>query len=221
MNCGNFNAPGLAVILASAFTSGCIVNERAIYGVDWADKVRLESEECPVIDGEFQNAGERFESGTYARQAVSLAHLFNGGSEKWHNEPNRLGRTAFDPTEDEYRTVSLRLADSNLHIEAMREDGGTQAFDLPTRHECRDSTLILESDWGDSETMLMASAVGRSTVALGRAEDGSLLVRESQTGVGFVLWLPVVAGKFSEWTRFSPAMPAAEEKSAQLSETTL
>lgn len=212
--------PCCAMILASVLASGCVINERAVYGVNWADKVRLDGDECPVVDGEYQNAGERFESGTYERTAVSLAHLLNGGGEKWENKPDRLGRTSFDPAEDGYRTIDLRLMGETLHVEGMREDGTTQAFDLVTRGKCRDSTIVLEGDWGGSETIVMASAVARGTVALGRAEDGSLLVRQSQTGVGFLLWMPLVAGTFSDWTKFAPAMPAEESKPAQLTAVT-
>ena len=115
---------------------------------------------------------------------------------------------AFDPDEGKYQTIKLRLANNVLHIEALRADGSSRAFDLPTRKECRDSTLILEKGWGDSDSMLVASALARSTIALGRAEDGSLLVRDSQSGVGFVVWLPIVAGTFADWTRFPPAASA-------------
>jgi hypothetical protein len=213
----SFKRPCIAAVLVGVVTSGCVMNERAVYGIDWPEKVKMETDACPVIDGDYQNSGERFASGTYERQAVSLAHLFNGGSEKWHRAENRLGRTSFNPAEDGYQTVRLRLAEASLHIEGVRADGSTKSFDLPTRQQCKNSTLLLEGDWGGSETMLLASAVGRSTLALGRAEDGSLLVRQSETGVGFVLWLPVFAGTFADWTRFQPASAAP----AQLTEVTL
>ncbi len=217
----NVQRAWIAMVLGCAFTSGCVINERAVYGIDWADKVQLEGDECPVVDGEYQNAGERFASGTYERQDVSLAHLFNGGREKWHNATDRLGRTAFDPAEDGFKKVRLQLLEGSLYVEATREDGSTRAFNVPTSRECHDSTMFLEGNWGDSATMVFASAVARSTVALGRAEDGSLLVRESDTGVGFVLWLPIVAGRFSEWTKFPPVAPGAESAAEQVVEIAL
>ena len=198
------NRRSLAVILVCAFATGCV--HRPVYGESWAKQVIVESGACPVIDGDYQNAGERFlkaKHHTYERQNVSLAHLLDG----WVSA-KRIGRVAFNPAEDAYQSVSLRLAEGKLHIRASRADGSTRAFDLPTRQQCRDSILLLEKGWGDSGTMLYFSLVERSALGLGRAEDGSLLVRQSASGVGFVMWLPISVDTEAFWFRFPPVAPS-------------
>jgi hypothetical protein len=133
----------------------------------------------------------------------------------WHETADRLGRTAFDPAEDPYQMVSLRLAEGKLHVEASRADGSSRAFDLPTRQQCRDSTLLLEKGWGNSGTMLYLSLVERATLALGRAEDGSLLVRYSTSGAGFFMYLPVMVATEAFWIKFPPAAPAPAQFSGR------
>ena len=210
---GNANRPCLAVILACVFASGCVTRERPVYGIAWAEQVKVESDTCPVIDGDYQNAGERFSKAkhdTYEREIVSLAHLLNGGNyHVSHQADDRLGQTFYDPAQDVYQTVSLRLAEGKLHVEAARADGSTRAFDLPTRQRCRDSTLLLKKGWGDSGTAIYYSIAERTTLALGRAEDGSLLVRGSESTVGFVMYLPISWQTFADWTRFPPVAPPA------------
>jgi WD40 repeat protein len=172
----------------------------------WADQVKVESGACPSIDGEYQNAGETFSKGkldTHDCTRVSLAHLLNGwGGPNLEPAENRLGLTSEDPAKDPHETIRLRLLGGKLHVEASLADGSTKAFDLPTRQECRDSTLLLAADWDAWEAVIF-----RSTLALGRAEDGSLLVRESQGGVMF-FFLPFPVFTFPYWTRFPPAAPA-------------
>jgi hypothetical protein len=194
-----------------------------VYWESWAKQVLVESGACPVIDGDYQNAGERFlkaKHDTYERQNVSLAHLLNHWvSAQQPPADDRLGRTAFNPAEDAYQSVSLRLTEGTLHIRASRADGGTRAFDLPTRQQCRDSLLFLEKGWGDSGTMLYLSVVERSALWLGRAEDGSLLVRQSASGVGFVMYLPVSVDTEAFWFRFPPvAHTPADAESPPASE---
>jgi hypothetical protein len=204
------NRRSLAVILVCAFATGCV--HRPVYWESWAKQVIVEPGACPVIDGDYQNAGERFlkaKHHTYERQNVSLAHLLNGWvSAKRFPAHDRLGRTAFNPAEDPYQSISLRLAEGKLHIRASRADDSTQAFDLPTRQQCRDSILLLEKGWGDSGTGLYFSLVERSALGLGRAEDGSLLVRHSASGVGFVMLLPVSVDTEAFWFRFPPVAPS-------------
>src|SRR5437867_8376679 len=179
----------------------------------WADQVKVESGACPVIEGEYQNAGGRFSKAkhdTYECTPVSLAHLLNEWDDsQLRKSDNRLGKTSPDPAKDPYRTVSLRLLDGKLHVEASLADGSTRAFDLPTRQQCRDSTLFLEADWDDSDD----PAIVRRTRALGRAEDGSLLVRDSEWGVAFVFLVPIPMFTFAEWTRFPPVAPAPTQPS--------
>lgn len=171
---------------------------------------------CPVIDGDYQNAGERFlkaKHDTYKRQAVSLANLLNGWvTTKRSPRDDRLGVTALDPAEDAYQSVSLRLTEDKLHIRASRADGSTSEFDLPTLQQCRDSILLLEKGWGDSGTMLYFSLAERSALWLGRAEDGSLLVRQNAASVGFILFLPISVDREAFWFRFPPVAPSPEAK---------
>ena len=215
------NRRTLAVILVCAFATGCV--HRPVYWESWAKQVIVESGACPVIDGDYQNAGERFlkaKHDTYERQNVSLAHLLNGWvSAKWFPADDRLGRTAFNPAEDAYQSVSLRLAEGKLHIRASRADGSTRAFDLPTLQQCRDSILLVEKGWGDSGTMLYLSLAERSTLGLGRAEDGSLLVHQRASGVGFLMFLPISVDTEEFWFRFPPVAPSpADAESPPASE---
>ena len=99
-------------------------------------------------------------------------------------------------------------------IEAARADGSNRAFDLPTRQQCRDSTLILEKGWNGA-TNLIAFGIGRNALALGRAEDGSLLVRDSRSGVVTLWWLPIFAGTSADWIRF-PLVASAPADAASL-----
>ena len=194
---------GLAVILICAFASGCVF--RPVYGEFWAKQVKVESDACPVIDGNYQNAGEMFSKAkhdTYEHEMISLAHLMN----RWDDigagkADKRLGMTFADPAEDAYQTVSLRLVKGKLHIEASLADGGARAFDLPTRQQCRDSTVVLEADWFDDGEAIS----GRKTLALGRAEDGSLLVYEAATEF---FWLWPIPSRSASWKRFPPVAPA-------------
>lgn len=198
--------PLFFVVMVCAFASGCV--GRAVYDESWAEQVKVESDACPAIDGVYQNAGERFAKAkhdTHERRAVSLAHLLNGGNYYLsHQADDQLGQTFEDPAEDPYQTVSLRLEEGKMNVEASLADGSTRAFDLPTRQQCRDSTLLLESDWGNSGTAIKLSVIERTTLALGRAEDGSLLVHGSESSVFFILFLPFSAGTYGDWTRFPP-----------------
>jgi len=203
------NLRSLAVILVCAFAAGCI--HRPVYWESWAKQVTVESGACPVIDGDYQDAGEVFlkaKHGTYERKDVSLAHLLS----EWAGA-KRIARFASDPDEVVYQSVSLRLEEDKLHIREWRADGSPTAFDLPTRQQCRRSNLLLEKGWGDSGTMVYFSLVERSALGLGRAEDGSLLVHQSASGVGFFLFLPIWVDYEAFWLRFSPVMsspPGAE-----------
>ena len=185
--------------------SVCVGSPRPMSSGSWADEVKVESGACPVIDGEYLNAGGRFSKArhdTFECTTVSLAHLLNSWDDSALRQADkRLGLTSPDPAKDPYQKVSLRLLDGKLHVEASLADGSTRAFDLPTRQQCRDSTLLLEADWDDGEAWFF-----RRTGALGRAEDGSLLVRESEGGVAFFL-VPVPFFTFAEWTRFPPVAP--------------
>jgi WD40 repeat protein len=173
----------------------------------WAAQVKVESEACPVIDGQYQNAGEKFtkvKNDHYECTTVSLAQLLNSWGDSWSRPADHgLGPTSTDPAEDPHERISLRLLEGKLHVEASLADGSTSALDLPTRRQCRDSILFLEATWpGDQDATIL-----RRTLAMGRAEDGSLLVRESEGGVMF-FFLPVPVFSFPVWTRFPPVAAA-------------
>lgn len=196
----------IAVILASGFGTGCI-SLPGVYGETWAAPVQLEGKACPDIDGDYQNAGETFASGTYERTSVSLAYMLGTHAEQRND--STLAYTFENPSEDAYQTVSLKHEGDRLQIVASRADGGQRAFYLPASKDCDDSMLQLGAAW-DSGTMVIASIVGRSKLALGRAQDGSLLVREKDSGMGLIFYMPIVAGSAEAWNRFPPAMPGAE-----------
>ncbi len=186
--------------------SVCAVTPHPMPGGSWADQVKVESGACPVIDGEYQNAGGKFSKarhGTFECTTVSLAHLLNSWDDSgFRHADKRLGTTSPDPAKDPYQKVSLRLLDGRLHVEASLADGNTRAFDLPTQQQCRDSTLFLEAYWDD----YYEPTVVRRTDALSRAEDGSLLVREGEGGMAFFL-LPFPYFTSATWTRFPPVAP--------------
>ena len=185
--------------------SVCDVSPRPTPSGSWADQVKVKSDACPVIDGEYLNAGGRFSKAkhnTYECTTVSLAYLLNGwGGPNLDKAVDRLELTSEDPAKDPHQTISLRLLDGKLHVQASLADGSTRAFELPTQQKCQDSTLLLQADWYGEEAW-----VSRRTLALGRAEDGSLLVRESEGGVAFLL-VPVPTFTFAYWTRFPPIAP--------------
>jgi hypothetical protein len=202
----------LAVILASAFGSGCL-SFPGVYGETWAAPVQLEGETCPNIDGDYQNAGEKYDSDTYARTDVSLAYLL--GSHAEQRNDNSLAYTFENPAKDAYQSVSLKREADSLQVVASRADGSQRAFELPASKECHDSMLQLGAAW-DSGTMLVASMVGRSKLALGRAEDGSLLVYQKDSGVGLLFYMPIVAGTSQEWIMFPLVGPEQLQQQEQL-----
>ena len=201
--------PYFSVLLACAFTTGCAM--QPVYGAAWADQVKVESGACPDIDGEYENSGERFAFDSHERQVISLAHILNGGNAAdSHEADDRLGLTTSTPTPDSYQAISLHRVDDKLHVEGKRADGSAKAFDLPTRGRCRNSTLLVDVDWGGA-SFVIVSGVARNTLALGRAEDGSLLVRDGGSGALFLFWIPIIAGSASDWTIFHPVVPAPEK----------
>ena len=200
----------ITIVATAAFASGCVTT--AVYEESWAQQVQVDSGACPTIDGVYQNAGEKFtEEGSdgLRRNDPSLAHLLNGG---WSNESivtdDRLGTTFHDATRDPYQTVSLHLDGGKLRVEAALTDGTTQKFAMPVKHRCRNSLLVLETEYGYD---LFAAAFIRGYYALGRAEDGSLLAYQNITGEALaVFW------KYeSSWTRFPSVAPKPDAEIAQ------
>jgi hypothetical protein len=206
------------VVLAGVLTSGCF--STAIYDERWAEQVKVKSGDCPVIDGQYSNTGEMFYKGkddSYHRVEVSLADRLNtwGDGEQdgdWttHQADNRLGRTFYDPAMDSYRSIRLEFANGRLKVEGLREDGDTRSFQLVTRNRCSNSTLLLKPSWAGTETAaLLFSLVDRQTLAVGRAKDGSLLIRQGDIGGLFILQWPILVGGDADWIRF-PVVHAME-----------
>lgn len=209
-------------ILAAAIATGCVSS--AVYPETWAGRVQVESGACPVIDGEYRNVGELL---TYAsndrleRTEVSLSEIFNEAAydtpaqDLSSEQPipqgdDRPGIPFPEQGGQDYRTMRLRMAQESLSVEAVLADGSTRTFELPTRRKCRDSTLLLETDWSAETLSLLVSFVDRSTLALGRAEDGSLLVRAGSSGGLFIFQWPILVGGGAGWIRFPPAAAATE-----------
>jgi hypothetical protein len=203
--------PRLAAICAGTLLTGCF-STSAVIPDDWAGQVVLQGDDCPAIDGTYRNAGETHAAlwgGEYFRHERSLAHILNGGTgrpslELW----NRLGPTSENPSADRFDSISLRLADGRLHVSAADAEGDGRTMSLPVHVRCRDSVIALDVDWGryalfpgfDDDDQ-----VGRISIALGRAEDGSLLVREKEAGSYFFLFTPVAAYRDEAWARFEEA----------------
>jgi hypothetical protein len=188
--------------------TGCF-STSAVIPDDWAGQVVLQGDDCPAIDGTYRNAGEMYEEqfgGEYVRRERSLAHILNGGTGRLSLELwNRLGPTSDDPSADRFDSISLRLADGQLHVTASAAEGGERTVSLPVKARCRDSVIALDVDWGryamfpgfDDDDQ-----VGRISIVLGRADDGSLLVREKEAGSYFFLFMPVFAYRNEAWARF-------------------
>jgi hypothetical protein len=201
--------PGLAAICAGTVLTACF-STSAVIPDDWAGQVVLPGDDCPAIDGTYRNAGEMYEEqfgGEYVRRVRSLAHILNGGTgrpslELW----NRLGPTSDNPSADRFDSISLRLADGRLHVSAADAEGDGQAMTLPVHLRCRDSVVKLDVDWGRYVKLPGTyDSVGRVSLALSRSEDGSLLVRETESGSYFFLFVPAFAYRDAAWIRFEEA----------------
>jgi hypothetical protein len=190
---------GLLVIATCAFVSGCI--RLPVYGESWAEQVQTESDACPDLDGVYQNAGEAFEKkgGEQVRKPEpSLAHLLNGGFGLLsHRADDRLGITTYGAAADDYQTIRLRLVKGKLHVTGSRVDGSSQSFVQPTHETCRNSTLLVETDYGYD---LFSGSFVHGGYSLGRAHDGSLLAYGSAKGTVLVAF--VHSNAF--WVRFPP-----------------
>ncbi len=194
----------LGAAVASIVASGC-VNSPPIYGENWPPQVKLEADACPSIDGYYENAGRRSAGALDSPRPASLVNLleFHARSQGFNTEPG------FNPDADAYQEVRLRVADDFLYVDATSADGNKRSFIIPTRRHCRDSLLYLESQ-PDAGTIVVASMYERSSIALGRADDGSLLVRGSERFAAFFLYVPVLGINEGDWTIFPPAARASE-----------
>jgi hypothetical protein len=201
------------------FAAGCVSG--GVYPDTWAEKVEAGATGCPVIDGEFVNEGEYFEkvdADGLIRHTTTLGEIgcLNCKAEK------ETARVTVAAVTNSYEKFRLRLVDETLHIQAIAADGSTLDVEQPIRKSCSKSMMLVEADWWssledeDGQEMFGAtlgmSMVARANWKLGRAEDGSLLVRASETGSLLVFYWPILPMSFSEWVRFPPAAttPAAE-----------
>jgi len=191
-----------AVLLIAVCTSGCFT--ASVYDDSWAPLAKTQAGACPEIEGVFENAGEYFsegKGGKLDREELSLAHILNGGwSLPTHHVADGFGTTFYKAADDEFREISLRLEGDRLLVEAMRPGGELRKFAMPVRHGCHDSLQVLATDWGMD---LFSASFMRGHYAIGRAEDGALLVYRRAYGEALgVFW--AVKG---EWIRFAEVKP--------------
>jgi hypothetical protein len=202
-----------------------------VYEESWAEQVKVESGTCPIIDGEYLNVGDRgirekdkAKCDSCGRSTRSLAGLLMLGYDYNVAEDEiRLDPAIDDPTTYVYRSINLRLVGNELHVEALLPDQSVERFELSTRHKCRNSTMLLSTSWDGTDIMgsvPFVSFISHTSLALGRAEDGSLLVRTGSTEGLFLLEWPLILTMGGTWTRFPPAEPASGQQSAQLSALT-
>jgi hypothetical protein len=219
-----------SALLAACIASGCVATD-AVYPVDWAARVKLASKECPDIDGEYSNQGDmslqndlKFD-GTdsgYAVEAssISLADILAAQAEG----QEQLNFTRVDATTDDHQSVKLHVDGNTLHVLAKRTDGGSRSLELPIRDRCEGSLVDAGASW-DGTTTILASNIGRSSMRLGRAEDGALLIRTKQSSGYFFLYVPMFGTTDERWVRFpelkaESASPATAELRANVSPET-
>lgn len=225
-----------AACAAVAFAAGCVSG--GVYPNAWAEKQEVGSAGCPVIDGEYLNEGEYFEKvddDGLVRHTMTFSDSFGckecpgdelapgesfGCMECFGDEQTPIPEVA--AVTSPYERFSLRLVDKTLHIRATAADGSTRSFEETVRTSCRDSMMLVGAEWWSSleeeegqemfGATLGMSILARGSLKLGRAEDGSLLVRQSATGSLLLFYWPILPMSFSEWVRFPPAAttPAAE-----------
>jgi hypothetical protein len=193
-------------LLAACLASGCVATD-AVYPVDWAARVKLGSEQCPNLDGEYSNLGDMsleneatFDGGSgYAVQpeSISLADMLAAQAEG----QEQLNFTRVDATTDDQQSVRLRVVGDTLQVLAIRTDGGTRSLELPLGDRCDGSMIDAGASW-DGTTTILASTVERSSMRLGRAEDGALLIRTKQASGYFLMYVPMYASRDERWIRF-------------------
>ena len=194
------------ICVAACLASGCV--STGIYHDDWAGKAKLESDGCAGIDGEYRNEGETFQKvdGRIEAQPVGLLKLL------------AQGYVAGDVPGDGTERIALRLADKTLQVTTTSADGSTSVFERPVA-SCGDSMIVLDTEWthsleeeGGAEmlgmTMGMVHYFDRQSWKLGRAEDGSLLVRSNDSGSLMFYWWPVLPFSETDWFRFPAVEPS-------------
>jgi len=205
-----------SALLAACIASGCIATD-AVYPAAWASRVKLDSRECPSLDGEYSNQGDvSLENDTtfnaygtaYTVESgsISLADMLAGQAEG--QEAPNFSRV--DAATDNHRSVRLHADGGTLHILAQRSDGSSRSFELPIGDDCEGSMVDAGALW-DGTTIVMASTVDRSRMKLGRSEDGALLIRTKQSSGYFFLYIPMFGTQDERWIRFPLYNPALVE----------
>ena len=209
-----FRLIGAAAVLG--LLSGCV--STSVYPDHWAKQVDPARGECPDVDGEYLNEGEYFEKvgdGGIVRHTVTLGALACAAC----TESERQAEGTLASVTEAYPRFRVELADETLAITASTgDDGITQRYEQPVRTDCSGSLLQVEAGWWSSlqeedgwETFgatLGMSLLSRASMKFGRAEDGSLLVRQSALSSLMVLQWPVLPMTEADWIRFpSAGMP--------------
>jgi hypothetical protein len=201
--------------LAACIASGCVATD-AVYPATWASRVKLDSKDCPSLDGEYSNRGDMsLENDTtlnpygsgYAVEAgsISLADILAGQAEG----QEALNFSRVDAATDSHRSIRLHADGSTLHVLARRNDGSARSFELPIGDDCEASMIDAGALW-DGTTTVMASSVDRSSMKLGRSEDGALLIRTKQSSGYFFLYVPMFGTLDERWIRFPLFKPESE-----------
>jgi hypothetical protein len=199
-----------AVFAICVLTSGCI--STGVYPDSWADKSEVKSGDCPDIDGEYENEGESFSKARnngLELHAFSLADAFE------------VGFAANDEAMHANEKVRLELVDMRLRVTAIGPDGSIRSNELPVLR-CRGSMMIMDANWTHSlqeegGAELLGISFGmihwfeRTSWMLGRAEDGSLLMRTTSAGSLMFYWMSVLPGGESTWVRFPAVVPSSEQ----------
>jgi hypothetical protein len=203
-----------AILMTSVLACGCV--SIGTYPDQWAEQVKLESGDCPSIDGEYLNAGESLD--TKSDELMPDSGLAQVLSDGFGFESDALGAPTGSAASD-YKKVRLELVDETLKIAATRTDGQIDVFDRPVERRCKDSMWVVDVDWSttldDEEvpTSVLLHFLERESWKLGRAEDGSLLLHVAYGGSVMVLEWPIFPVLASGWIRF-PAAPTATARVA-------
>ena len=201
------------ILLAGCLAAGCISTD-AVYPVTWAGRMKLDSNQCPSIDGEYSNVGGHV-------PGAGPRRLFrNGRHREPRGHPRRSGR---GPATAQFRVRGCDDGRAPLRQpaggrrDALRHgaarNGSSRTLELPIGKRCDGSMLDAGAGW-KGNTILLASEVDRSSMKLGRAEDGALLIRTNQSMGWFITYVPVFATQDARWIRF-PAIgrgPARERR---------
>ena len=184
----------VVALLGFAALSGCV--SPGVYPEEWAERVRVEPGHCPDLDGEYWNDGESFDGSGKGvqRRETRFVHVLKDAA-TFDADPH--DRSIIDWKAAPYRRFSMQRTSGLIHVTATKEDGATLAYDLAVIGECRESLLyVRKSGWQHGEF-----TSSQQDLSLGRAADGSLLVRFTARAVAWLL-VPVTEWE-SQWTRYA------------------